>query len=49
MTNDRELFQAADADADGRLDANEFVSFTHPEEVPAISCMTVPSTLSSPC
>lgn len=34
MTNDRELFQAADADADGRLDANEFVSFTHPEEAP---------------
>lgn len=34
MKNDKELFDTADVDKNGRLDENEFLSFTHPEEAP---------------
>lgn len=34
MEEDKMLFDAADADKDGRLDTAEFLAFTHPEEDP---------------
>merc|ERR1712071_472337 len=34
LKNDKELFEAADTNKDGKLNAEEFLSFTHPEEVP---------------
>ncbi|XP_057381910.1 reticulocalbin-2-like isoform X1 [Daphnia carinata] len=34
MKNDKELFETADVNKDGKLDSQEFLSFTHPEEAP---------------
>ncbi|XP_068238964.1 reticulocalbin-2 isoform X2 [Palaemon carinicauda] len=34
LREDRELFNAADKNIDGRLDEKEFLAFTHPEEHP---------------
>ena len=34
LKEDRELFNAADKNIDGRLDEKEFLAFTHPEEHP---------------
>lgn len=34
MKNDKELFQTADVNKDGTLNAEEFLAFTHPEEAP---------------
>ncbi|KAK2723952.1 reticulocalbin-2-like isoform X2 [Artemia franciscana] len=34
LNNDRELFKTADLDKDGKLNAVEYVAFSHPEEVP---------------
>lgn len=34
MEEDRILFDAADVNKDGKLDAVEFLSFSHPEEDP---------------
>jgi len=32
LRDDKAMFTAADKNHDGLLDANEFISFTHPEE-----------------
>lgn len=34
MKNDKELFETADLDKDGKLNRNEFIAFSHPEEAP---------------
>jgi len=34
LKNDKELFNAADLNKDGKLNAKEFLAFTHPEEAP---------------
>ncbi len=34
MKNDKELFETADINKDGKLNSQEFLSFTHPEEAP---------------
>ena len=34
MKNDKELFMTADLNKDGKLDSQEFLAFTHPEEAP---------------
>lgn len=34
LKNDKELFGAADVNSDGKLNVQEFLSFTHPEEAP---------------
>ena len=34
MEEDKILFDAADVNGDGKLDAVEFLSFSHPEEDP---------------
>ena len=36
MEEDRFLFMAADISGDGKLDVKEFLSFSHPEEDPAM-------------
>merc|ERR1712203_26441 len=36
MEEDRFLFMAADVSGDGSLDVKEFLSFSHPEEDPAM-------------
>ena len=34
MKNDKELFETADLNKNGKLDSQEFLAFTHPEEAP---------------
>jgi hypothetical protein len=34
LEEDKILFHAADVNGDGKLDAKEFLSFSHPEEDP---------------
>ena len=45
MANDKELFNAADLDKNGRLDAKEFIAFTHPEEAPHMLDVILKQTL----
>lgn len=45
LKNDRELFEAADVNRDGQLDAKEFVAFTHPEEAPHMLQVILKQTL----
>ena len=42
LEEDKILFHAADVNGDGKLDAKEFLSFSHPEEDPK---MLVPGLL----
>ncbi|CAL4122170.1 unnamed protein product [Meganyctiphanes norvegica] len=45
LREDRELFNGADRNIDGRLDAKEFLSFTHPEEHPNLLPIILMQTL----
>ena len=45
MEEDRQLFNAADVNADGRLDPEEFLGFSHPEEDPKMLPILLQQTL----
>ena len=45
LKEDRQLFTAADVNIDGKLDAKEFLSFTHPEEDPKMLNILLEQTL----
>lgn len=45
LREDRELFNGADRNIDGRLDSTEFLSFTHPEEHPNLLPIILMQTL----
>lgn len=45
LKEDRQLFNAADQNIDGRLDDKEFLAFTHPEENPDMLPVILQQTL----
>lgn len=45
MSEDKNLFKAADRNGDGVLTKEEFLSFTHPEEDPKMMPVVVEHTL----
>ena len=45
MSEDRNLFKAADKNGDGVLQRSEFLSFSHPEEDPSMIPTVVDHTL----
>lgn len=45
LKEDRQLFNAADENLDGRLDEKEFLAFTHPEEDPKMLPIILQQTL----
>lgn len=45
LREDRQLFNAADKNIDGRLDEQEFLAFTHPEEHPDMLPIVLQQTL----
>lgn len=47
MADDREMFEAADSNKDGKLDMNEFVQFMSPEEFPQMFAVVLKQTLRS--
>lgn len=45
MADDKEMFEAADGNKDGKLDPNEFVQFMSPEEFPQMFSVVLKQTL----
>ncbi|EAT36886.1 AAEL011076-PA [Aedes aegypti] len=45
MADDKEMFEAADSNKDGKLDMNEFVQFMSPEEFPQMFAVVLKQTL----
>ena len=45
LLEDRQLFNAADKNIDGRLDEEEFLAFSHPEEHPDMLPVILEQTL----